>query len=134
MEALYPPASSFSPDPHAVCVYCASSPGLSPEYRKAAESLGAALASSSRTLIYGAIVILNVNGFYEPLRTLIERAIRETFIPENGRRLATFVDPPANVASIDFDWGKAAMDAIESWSGPEGSSFTWDEKGKWGSI
>ncbi|KIO20208.1 hypothetical protein M407DRAFT_58253, partial [Tulasnella calospora MUT 4182] len=198
-----------------VCVYCASSPGLSPEYRKAAESLGAALAASSRTLIYGGgdrglmgivsntviensgkamgiiprslilaggegrgpveraasqatveqieqgarnvkkdvavvnsgnmqtivvnsmherklqmariagagfvtlpggfgtyeevleaitwsqiginqkpVIVLNVNGFYEPLRTLIDGAIKEAFIQENGRRLVTFIDPP----------------------------------------
>ncbi|KAG9047603.1 hypothetical protein FS837_001861 [Tulasnella sp. UAMH 9824] len=254
-DALPPPASSFAADPRAVCVYCASSPGLSPEYRKAAESLGTALASSSRTLIYGGgdrglmgivsnttieksgkavgiiprslilaggegrgpveraasqatveqieqgarnvkkdvaivnsgnmqtivvnsmherklqmariagagfvalpggfgtyeevleaitwsqiginqkpVIILNVNGFYEPLRTLIDGAIKEAFIQENGRRLVTFIDPPPGVAAIDFDWGQAAVDAIDSWEGPETSLFTWDEKGKWGST
>ncbi|KAG8953991.1 hypothetical protein FRC04_000975 [Tulasnella sp. 424] len=254
-DVLPPPATSISPDPRAVCVYCGSSPGISPEYRKSAESLGSALASSSRTIVYGGgdrglmgivsnsviensgkaigiiprslvlaggegrgpverpspqtaveqiqqgartvkkdvsivnsgnmqtvvvnsmherklqmariagagfvalpggfgtyeevleaitwsqiginqkpVIILNVNGFYEPLRTLIDGAIKEAFIQENGRRLVTFIDPPPGVAAIDFDWGKAAVDAIDLWSGPETSLFTWDEKGKWGST
>ncbi|KAG8984586.1 hypothetical protein FRB90_005218 [Tulasnella sp. 427] len=80
------------------------------------------------------IMILNVNGSYEPLRNLIEHAIQEAFIQGNGRRLATLVDPPSGVASIDFDWGQSAIGAIESWGGPESNLFTWDEKGKWGST
>jgi uncharacterized protein (TIGR00730 family) len=36
-----------------VCVFCGSSPGLSPVYAEAARKVGALLAGSSHTLIYG---------------------------------------------------------------------------------
>lgn len=39
--------------PGAICVYCASSMGTNPAYEQSAKSLGAALAKSSRPLIYG---------------------------------------------------------------------------------
>jgi uncharacterized protein (TIGR00730 family) len=36
-----------------VCVYCGSSPGFDPVYRRAAADLGAALAVAGHTLVYG---------------------------------------------------------------------------------
>ncbi|MGD1887000.1 MAG: TIGR00730 family Rossman fold protein [Cohaesibacteraceae bacterium] len=36
-----------------VCVFCGSNPGKDPAYGQAAEDLGAAIASSGRTLVYG---------------------------------------------------------------------------------
>ncbi|MEM1284798.1 MAG: TIGR00730 family Rossman fold protein [Pseudomonadota bacterium] len=36
-----------------VCVFCGSNPGKDPAYGQAAEELGAAIASSGRTLVYG---------------------------------------------------------------------------------
>lgn len=36
-----------------VCVFCGSSPGARPAYRRAAEALGRALAAHGRTLVYG---------------------------------------------------------------------------------
>ncbi|MDF3068675.1 MAG: family Rossman fold protein [Polyangiaceae bacterium] len=38
---------------HAVCVFCGSSPGADPRFLEAARSLGAAIAGSGRTLVYG---------------------------------------------------------------------------------
>ena len=38
---------------HAICVYCGSYPGTRPEYMKAAHDLGALVAASNRTLVYG---------------------------------------------------------------------------------
>jgi len=213
--------------PQAICVYCASSPGIDPAYHAASESLGMAMARQSRTLVYGGgdrglmgalstavttsggqaigvlpramvlaggegrgpverrveavnssnmksivvdsmherktlmakiagsgfiglpggfgtfeeileaitwsqlgihakpVVLLNVNGFWNPLRDLVDNAIKESFILEKNRSLATFVDKPAD-ASDDFDWGVAALQAIDDWSLPSaGGLFQW---------
>ncbi|KAJ3064670.1 hypothetical protein HDU99_004400 [Rhizoclosmatium hyalinum] len=63
------------------------------------------------------IVILNTNGFYEPLKGLIENAIQEGFFKEGNRGLAVFCNtveevldalvsyqPPS--ARIPITWGK----------------------------
>ncbi|QQR75484.1 MAG: TIGR00730 family Rossman fold protein [Holophagales bacterium] len=39
---------------HSVCVFCGSSPGANPAYRRAAQALGAAIARRGLTLAYGA--------------------------------------------------------------------------------
>ncbi|KAG8953989.1 hypothetical protein FRC04_000973 [Tulasnella sp. 424] len=78
------------------------------------------------------VVLLNVNGFYEPLRALIEGAIKETFIQEKNRHLVTFVQPPDGVSAAEFDWGKAAIEALDAWKMPsDAGPFVWDEKNKW---
>ncbi|KAG8892326.1 hypothetical protein FRB99_002801 [Tulasnella sp. 403] len=217
--------------PRAVCVYCASSPGIQPEYRDAATSLGNALASSSRPLVYGGgnrglmgivsssvltnggnaigvlpramvnaggegrgkveggpkqpldavnsanmqsivvesmherkttmarlagdgfialpggfgtfeevleaitwsqlgihqkpVVLLNVNGYWDPLKQLIEKGVGESFIEPKNRSLVTSIDAPST-GSAGFDWGKAALEAIEAWTPPQdGGYFNW---------
>lgn len=250
MDSIAPQdASAPEPDPLAVCVYCASSPGIDPGYRAAAESLGKALAASGRPLVYGGgdrglmgivsntviqnggyvtgvlpramvtaggegrgpverakaaglppsqkqqvpavnegnhksivvesmherktimariagggfiglpggfgtfeevleavtwsqlgihqkpVVLLNINGFWEPLRALIDGAIKEAFIQEKNRTLVTFVQAPSEASSSDFDWGKAAVEALESWKTPSDTGlFVWDQKTKWSST
>lgn len=92
-------------------------------------------------------------SFYDPLRALIRTAIREGFIEPENERLVLFVDgpPPADFNSsqspIDgdaykkeedwtkahevFDWGKAALDALEEWNKNQAFksySFDWTRR------
>ncbi len=43
------------------------------------------------------IVILNTNGFYDPLREMLERCIREHFMHEKHLAMWSFVDRPEDV-------------------------------------
>jgi hypothetical protein len=78
-----------------------------------------------------AVVLVNVLGFYDPLRTLIHSAIRDGFIEPANTRLVLFVDGPPNLhpnttaipkedpewikAHEEFDWGTAALKALDEW-------------------
>jgi uncharacterized protein (TIGR00730 family) len=48
-------------------------------------------------LVVSPIVIVNVRGFYDPLRELLDRAIAERFMDERHRAMWTFVDSPEDV-------------------------------------
>ncbi|KAF9457233.1 hypothetical protein BDZ94DRAFT_1176017 [Collybia nuda] len=62
------------------------------------------------------VVMLNVLGFYEPLRQLIQNGITEGFINAANYGLVIFVDgPEAHDEHEAFDWGNAAVKAVESW-------------------
>ncbi|MCL2304507.1 MAG: TIGR00730 family Rossman fold protein [Planctomycetaceae bacterium] len=54
------------------------------------------------------IVILNTAGYYDPLREMFEKAIRENFMREKHRQMWTFVDEPEEVLSAIH--GAAAWD------------------------
>ena len=70
------------------------------------------------------MIVLNIRNFYNPLRELIRNGIREGYILEKNERLVHFVDGPADLAEHEtFDWGKAAMDALEKWEGVAASHF-----------
>jgi len=43
------------------------------------------------------IVILNTNGYYEPLRQMLERSIEENFMHPKHREMWAFVDQPEDV-------------------------------------
>ncbi len=43
------------------------------------------------------IIILNTNGFYDPLRQLLERCVSENFMNEKHLQMWTFVDAPIDV-------------------------------------
>jgi hypothetical protein len=43
------------------------------------------------------IVIVNTRGFYDPLREMLERCVREQFMHDRHRELWTFVDEPEQV-------------------------------------
>ncbi|KIK18296.1 hypothetical protein PISMIDRAFT_24690 [Pisolithus microcarpus 441] len=63
-----------------------------------------------------AVVLLNVLSYYNPLRELIKNGIREGFINPRNEHLVIFVDGPADHSEHEtFDWGKAALEAIDSW-------------------
>lgn len=65
-----------------------------------------------------AVVLLNVLSFWEPLRALIRTSMEAGFIKNLSERLVTFVDGPTDLREHEtFDWGKAALEAIDSWEG-----------------
>ncbi|KAI0373261.1 hypothetical protein BV20DRAFT_1104084 [Pilatotrama ljubarskyi] len=70
------------------------------------------------------VIVLNIRNFYDPLRELIQNGIREGFILEKNAQLVRFIDGPADHAEHEtFDWGKAAMDALDHWQGVAASHF-----------
>jgi hypothetical protein len=73
-----------------------------------------------------AVIILNVLGFYDPLRALIKGAIASGFIKPINERLVNFIDPPPGIDQASFDWGTAALTALDAWSLPGPGIFTWD--------
>ena len=69
------------------------------------------------------IVIVNVRGFYDPLRDLLDRAIAERFMDERHRRMWTFVDRPEDVlAAIEAapEWSSDARAFARPGAGPRG--------------
>ena len=61
-------------------------------------------------------MLLNVLSYYNPLRELIKNGIQQGFIQPQNERLVIFVDGPADLREHeDFDWGKAALNAIDTW-------------------
>ncbi|KAG8217237.1 hypothetical protein J3R82DRAFT_5326 [Butyriboletus roseoflavus] len=62
------------------------------------------------------VIIINVFSYYNPLRDLIRNGVREGFIRPENEKLVVFVDGPADHAAHEtFDWGQAALDAIDAW-------------------
>lgn len=63
-----------------------------------------------------AVILINVFAYYNPLRDLIRNGVREGFIRPENEKLVVFVDGPADHAAHEtFDWGQAALDAIDAW-------------------
>jgi len=63
-----------------------------------------------------AVVLANVLGFFNPVRALIQDAIRDGFIQPAGINLVKFVDGPSDYALHEsFDWGGALIEELESW-------------------
>ena len=63
-----------------------------------------------------AVLVLNVRGFYNPLRELVRSAIRDGFILERNEGLLRFVDGPEDLEEhASFDWGKAALETLDAW-------------------
>ncbi|PBK71187.1 hypothetical protein ARMSODRAFT_954959 [Armillaria solidipes] len=62
------------------------------------------------------VILLNVRSFYDPLRQLIKDGVREGFIDPVNEHIVIFVDGPPSIEEHgSFDWGKAALEAIDSW-------------------
>ncbi|KZO90383.1 hypothetical protein CALVIDRAFT_542710 [Calocera viscosa TUFC12733] len=77
------------------------------------------------------VILLNIFNFYSPLRQMIRDAVDSGFIPPNNIRLAVFVDCPEGIDPGDFDWGNAALDALEDWKhvkGPRNFDWTLQQK------
>ena len=70
-------------------------------------------------------------SFWEPLRALIKSSIDAGFIESTSERLIVFVDGPhAHEEHSTFDWGIAALEALDSWErGKIDGLFNWSKKG-----
>lgn len=77
------------------------------------------------TLWFTAVVLLNVLGFFDPLRALIKNAMAFGFIKAQNGKLVTFVDCPPDVDPTTFDWGAAALSALNGWRSPGPGYFVW---------
>ncbi|KAH9020281.1 hypothetical protein EDB83DRAFT_2679488 [Lactarius deliciosus] len=73
------------------------------------------------------VVIVNVLGFYDPLRAQIKGAIASGFIKPSNERLVIFIDSPPGTDPTGFDWGTAALTALDAWSPPGPGIFSWNK-------
>ena len=77
-------------------------------------------------IVHTAVVLVNVLGFFDPLRSLIQRAISEGFIRPHNEQLVVFVDGPADLSEHQtFDWGSAALAALDGWTRSGNALFDW---------
>ncbi|GAA5856069.1 hypothetical protein JCM8547_002965 [Rhodosporidiobolus lusitaniae] len=60
------------------------------------------------------VVLLNVNGFYSPLRDFIENAIQSGFIAEKNRNFLVFVDSPSSSSSPSQPFSGASLSSTSS--------------------
>ncbi|HSF45979.1 MAG TPA: TIGR00730 family Rossman fold protein [Chitinophagaceae bacterium] len=63
-------------------------------------------------LFYKPIVILNTNGYYEPLKQMLQKCVSEHFMMEKHLEMWTFVDHPEDVVpalQCASDWGSDAI-------------------------
>ncbi|KAI9433832.1 hypothetical protein H4582DRAFT_2160321 [Lactarius indigo] len=73
------------------------------------------------------VVIMNVLGFYDPLRAQIKGAVASGFIKPVNERLVIFIDGPPGIDPMRFDWGTAALSALDTWSPPGPGIFSWNK-------
>ncbi|KAI0303284.1 hypothetical protein B0F90DRAFT_1626650 [Multifurca ochricompacta] len=71
------------------------------------------------------VIIINVQGFFDPLRALIKNAVASGFIKQSNERLIIFIDGPPGADHATFDWGTSALAALDDWSSPGPGLFTW---------
>ena len=63
-------------------------------------------------------MLANVRGYFEPVRALIQNAIKDGFIKPGNAELIRFVDGPDDHSLHEtFDWGTALLEALETWEG-----------------
>jgi hypothetical protein len=76
------------------------------------EELFEAMTLKRLGLFHQPIVILNVDGYYDPLKALLDRAIDEHFMSEKHGEMWTMVDQPEQVIPALRDapaWGEGAI-------------------------
>ncbi|THH09364.1 hypothetical protein EW145_g2075 [Phellinidium pouzarii] len=79
------------------------------------------------------VVLLNVLSFYSPLKELVRNGIKEGFIQPSSESLVVFVDGPSDLSQHEaFDWGVAALQALDSWTKIESTEFAYDWSKKMG--
>ena len=79
------------------------------------------------------MVLLNVRGYFNALREFVACAIREGFILPKNEHLWIIVDDPrtpeSHEAGEDWDWGAAALAAIERWERiPQSITYDWNAR------
>ncbi|KAG8678789.1 hypothetical protein FRC09_019543, partial [Ceratobasidium sp. 395] len=72
------------------------------------------------------VIVLNVLGYYEPLRQMIQTGIQAGFIKAPNASLVKIIDVPS-----DGDWGKALLEALRTWrpDAEAGYKWSWSEQG-----
>ncbi|KAG9086305.1 hypothetical protein FS749_003733 [Ceratobasidium sp. UAMH 11750] len=72
------------------------------------------------------VIVLNVLGYYEPLRQMIQIGVRAGFIKPQNASFVTILDAPS-----DGDWGAALLEALRTWKPDAGAGYkwTWTEQG-----
>jgi len=73
------------------------------------------------------VVLINVLGYYDPLRALVKSAVASGFIKPMNERLVIFIDGSPGIDPADFDWGTAALSALDAWSPPGPGRFKWNK-------
>ncbi|KAK7035781.1 hypothetical protein R3P38DRAFT_605976 [Favolaschia claudopus] len=80
------------------------------------------------------VILLDVCSFFEPLRQQINNGIKYGFIKSASKDIVVFVDGPDSHAEHEtFNWGEAALKAIEGWThDPQHGLYNWsaDAEGK----
>ncbi|KAJ7349071.1 hypothetical protein DFH08DRAFT_697568 [Mycena albidolilacea] len=73
------------------------------------------------------VVLLNVLGFWDPLRQLINNGVNYGFIKTISKDIIIFVDGPSSHADHEtFNWGEAALQAVDGWKRDPGHGlFRW---------
>lgn len=76
------------------------------------------------------IVVLNINDFFSPMRTQVQKAVQEGFIEPANYSLLKFVDLEEG-QSVE-DWGKQCVDALDTWTWDKNAGYglQWDAKSK----
>ena len=59
------------------------------------------------------IIILNIDGFYEPIRLMLEKCIEEEFMRPEHREIWTFVDRPEDILPAMKNAPKWSNDSIK---------------------
>ena len=74
-----------------------------------------------------AVILLNVLSFFSPIKDLIQNGVREGFIQPSNASLITFVDGPEDTSQHEtFDWGEAALKALDTWNGSDSVVYPYD--------
>ena len=72
-------------------------------------------------------MLLNVLSYYSPLRELIRNGVQQGFIEPANEALVTFVDGPSDLSEhASFDWGSAALNALDSWTRDTSVIYSFD--------
>ncbi|KAJ3070180.1 hypothetical protein HDU98_006797 [Podochytrium sp. JEL0797] len=64
------------------------------------------------------IVILNTNGFYEPLKLMLAQAVREGFMKEGNSKLGVFADTPQQAVDALFSYVLPSDRFALAWTDP----------------
>lgn len=76
-----------------------------------------------------AVVLLNVLDYYTPLRAWITSGVSGGLIAPQNEALVVVVDGPSSsdaAAHEAFDWGTAALEALDGWKRPEKAVYFYD--------
>ncbi|KAJ3930400.1 MAG: hypothetical protein NXY57DRAFT_1040015 [Lentinula lateritia] len=71
------------------------------------------------------VILLNVEGYFNPLRMFIQDAVAAGYIRQQYVELITFVDAPSDCSQESFDWGLAMLQSLSTWNSAKEGLFQW---------